>query len=230
MLVQGQKPDFLGVLNMKQTDFDQFNQIISAVGELYGKPVGEFAISLWWNALSGCDLKAVKEALSRHVRNPDNGQFMPKPADVVRMMQGSTQDSALSAWAKVDRALRQIGPYETVVFDDPLIHVVLHEMGGWVGLGTKTDDDWPFVAKEFENRYRGFKARGEVPQYPPRMIGISESHNGQKGFEIAQPMLIGNADKAKSVMLGGTTKPLLGMVRAQEHFSQPLQLIEAAAA
>jgi hypothetical protein len=62
------------------------------------------------------------------------------------------------------------------------------------------------------------------------MIGIAESHNGQKGFEIAQPMLIGNADKANNVMLGGTIKPLLGMVRAQDHFSHPLQLIEAAAA
>lgn len=211
---------------MKQADFDQFNQIISAVGELYSKPVGEFAISLWWNALSGYELKVVQEALSRHVRNPDNGQFMPKPADVVRMMQGSTQDSALSAWAKVDRTMRQIGPYETVVFDDPLIHVVLQEMGGWVALSTKVDDEWPFVAKEFENRYRGFKARGEVPQYPQMIMGIAEAYNGQKGFEITQPMLVGDANKAKSVMMAGTIRPALGMVRAQEHFQQPLQLIK----
>lgn len=198
---------------MNQSDFDNFCMVLTSVGELYGKPVGEFAISLWWGALKGYDLKAVQEALSRHVRNPDNGQFMPKPADVVKMMQGSTQDSALSAWAKVDRALRQIGPYQTVAFDDPLIHLVLHEMGGWIGLGNKNDDEWPFVAKEFENRYRGFKARGEVPAYPPKLIGISEAHNAKQGFETTPPMLIGDAVKAQQVMLGGTDKPLLGMTR-----------------
>ena len=196
---------------MKQADFDDFNLVISAVGELYGKPVGEFAISLWWGALKDYDLKAVQEALSRHVRNPDSGQFMPKPADVVKMMQGSTQDSALSAWAKVDKAVRHVGPYKSVAFDDPLIHVVLHEMGGWTALGQKTDDEWPFVAREFETRYRGFKARGEIPPYPPKLVGISDAHNENEGFKQTQPMLIGDANKAIQVMQKGTDRPLLGI-------------------
>lgn len=198
---------------MKQADFDDFCMVLTSVGELYGKPVGEFAISLWWGALKDYDLLAVQEALSRHVRNPDSGQFMPKPADVVRMMQGSTQDSALSAWAKVDKAVRHVGPYKSVVFDDPLIHVVLHDMGGWTALGQKTDDEWPFVAKEFENRYRGFKARGEIPQYPPQMIGISDAHNSLGGFKQDQPMLIGDQSKAIQVMQKGTDRPLLGITR-----------------
>jgi len=198
---------------LKQADFDDFCMVLTSVGELYGKPVGEFAISLWWGALKDYDLLAVQEALSRHVRNPDSGQFMPKPADVVRMMQGSTQDSALSAWAKVDKAVRHVGPYKSVVFDDPLIHVVLHDMGGWTALGQKTDDEWPFVAKEFENRYRGFKARGEIPQYPPQMIGISDAHNSLGGFKQDQPMLIGDQSKAIQVMQKGTDRPLLGITR-----------------
>lgn len=215
---------------MKQADFDNFCMVLTSVGELYGKPVGELAITLWWGALKDYDLKAVQEALSRHVRNPDSGQFMPKPADVVRMMQGSTQDSALSAWAKVDKAVRHVGPYKSVVFDDPLIHVVLHEMGGWTALGQKSDDEWPFVAKEFENRYRGFKARGDVPQYPPKLIGISEAHNAKEGFSFAQPMLIGNAEQAKLVMQGGTDRPLLGITTMEADGSFPrLIKLEAAA-
>lgn len=196
---------------MKQVDFDDLCMVLTSVGELYGKPVGEFAISLWWGALKDYDLKSVQEALSRHVRNPDSGQFMPKPADVVRMMQGSTQDLALSAWAKVDKAVRHVGPYKSVAFDDPLIHVVLHEMGGWTALGHKTDDDWPFVAREFENRYRGFKARGEIPPYPPKLVGISDAHNENEGFKQAQPMLIGDVNKAMQVMQKGTDRPLLGI-------------------
>jgi len=84
---------------------------------------------------------------------------MPKVADVIKMLQGSTQDSALTAWAKVDKAVRSIGTQMSVAFDDPLIHKVIQDMGGWLGLGQRQEAEWPFVAKEFETRYRGFKAR-----------------------------------------------------------------------
>lgn len=31
----------------------------------------------------------------------------------------------------------------------------------------------PFVAKEFENRYGGFKSRDEHPEYPAMLIGLA---------------------------------------------------------
>ena len=51
-------------------------------------------------------------------------------ADILRMMQGTSLDSALSAWAKVDKAVRRVGTYETIVFDDEIIHRVIHDMSG----------------------------------------------------------------------------------------------------
>lgn len=201
---------------MKQKDFDSFSQMVSAIGDLYGKVMSEWSIGIWWGALQHFDLAAVREALNRHVRNPDSGQFMPKPADVVRMIQGTTADAALHAWAKVDKAARQVGPYRSVVFDDPIIHRVLHDMGGWVGLGTKNEDEWPFVGKEFENRYRGYRARNEVPEYPPVLTGIAGMHNDQNGFRSEPPTLIGNPEQAKLVLTGGTTQPLIGMQQAEE--------------
>lgn len=213
---------------MKQADFDGFADILQVVSEQYGKKLSDGAIALYWQGLHDFELSAVREALGRHLRNTDTGQFMPKIADIIRMLQGSTQDSALTAWAKVDKALRTVGPYETVVFDDPLVHVVLHDMGGWVGLGTKTEDEWPFVAKEFENRYRGFKARGEVPHYPPKLIGIAEAHNAQQGQKVAEPILIGDASKAKKVMTAGTDRPLLGITRLKTDEAK-LHLVDNAA-
>jgi hypothetical protein len=70
------------------------------------------------------------------------------------------------------------------------------------------------VAKEFETRYRGFKARSERVDYPAKLIGIFEAHNAKEGFEVAQPMLIGDTTKAQHVLLGGTSgSKLLGMTR-----------------
>lgn len=213
---------------MQQPDFDSFVDILQVVGEQYGKKLSDGLIALYWQGLKDYDFAAVSDALGRHLRNPDNGMFMPKIADIVKMLQGSTQDSALIAWAKVDKAVRQVGTYMDVVFDDPLIHRVIHDMGGWIALGTKAEDEWPFIAKEFENRYRGFKARGEIPEYPSHLIGVAGAHNVKEGFASSPPVLIGNKQAAQSVLAGGTNKPLIGFTQMQ--IAEPIRLEERKAA
>lgn len=195
---------------MQTSEFKNFHDGIVGVMSFYGKDVSQFALDVWWNALRQYDLPAINEAFGKHISNPDAGQFPPKPADIIRMLQGSTQDAALVAWAKVDKAVRHVGSYQDVVFDDPLIHRVIFDMGGWIALGTKTESDWPFVAKEFENRYRGFRSRNERPEYPAQLIGIAGAQNAKEGFAIPAPVLIGNPDMARKVMHGGTEKPLIG--------------------
>jgi len=205
---------------MKHEDKPAFAAMMASLGEYYGRDVSDGLIGMYWQGLRHYDLAAVRDALNRHVANPDSGQFMPKIADIAKMLGGTTQDAALRAWAKVDQAVRHLGTYRDVVFDDPLIHRVLHDMGGWVALGTKTEDEWPFVAKEFENRYRGFKARGETPDYPPMLVGICGMQNRQNGYQADPPTLIGNPTAAQAVLRGGVDKPLIGFTAAgQVHLS-----------
>ena len=215
---------------MQQRDFDGFVDIMQVVAEQYGKTLSDGVLALYWQGLQGFEFSAVKEALARHLRNPDSGMFMPKIADIVKMLSGSTQDSALRAWSKVDKAVRQVGCYKSVVFDDPIIHRVLHDMGGWVFLSTKTDEEWPFVAREFENRYRGFVAIGTIPEYPKALVGIIEAHNAKGNFKVEPPILIGNPDAASQVMLGGSTSQLLTFTKASDFLeAKPLQLVKEAA-
>jgi len=190
---------------MKPNDFESFSEMLSAVGGLYSKEISEMTMSLYFNALKEYDLAAVRLAFDRYVKNPDTGQFMPKPADLIRMMQGTSLDASMEAWAKVDKAIRQIGTYESVVFDDPLIHRAIADIGGWVKLGTKTEGDWPCVARDFQNLYKGYAHRNDTPEYDPVMLGITDLHNGSEGYGRQEPKLIGNAHAAQQVMLGGTS-------------------------
>lgn len=201
---------------MQQNEYDKFADMLEAVSEYHGRKLTEGVIAIYWQGLRDLDLAAVRHALTAHVQNPDSGQFMPKIADVRRMLGGTTQDSALRAWAKVDRAIRGVGPYASVAFDDALIHRVLHDMGGWVGLGTKTEDEWPFVAREFENRYRGYAMRNDRPEYPPVLIGIADADNARRGFRVSAPRLIGDAAQAQAVIEGGTERQLIGFGVAGE--------------
>lgn len=206
---------------MKIQDKPAFAEAMTALADYYAREMSRAVIDMYWQGLQHYDLPAIGEALNRHMQNPDSGQFMPKIADIARMLGGTTQDAALVAWAKVDQAVRRVGQYADVVFDDALIHRVLHDMGGWLALGTKTEDEWPFVAKEFENRYRGFRMRSERPEYPRVLIGIAGAHNRKlQGFsasELQPPVLIGDPLRAQAVMQAGTDKPLIGFQSAGQN-------------
>jgi hypothetical protein len=212
---------------MQPSENENFIALIGDVYAFYRQDFSRFAAGVWLQAMQPFDFKAVADALNKHCVNPDNGQFMPKPADIVKMLQGSTQDSGLVAWSKVDAAIRMRGTYVSVVFDDPIIHRVILDMGGWVQIGGKNESDMPFLKNEFVNRYRGYKMRNETPPYPPVLVGIAEAQNCKNGFESAQPVLIGNPARAKQVLLGGTTQPLIGFEQMDAKEAAVLHLEDA---
>lgn len=205
---------------MQDIDKTRFATLLTGIADYYGKELSNGVISLYWQGLRQYDLPAVEKALWEHTQNPDNGQFMPKIADVVRCLQGRTQDQAALAWSKVDSAVRRIGTYSDVVFDDPVIHRVIADMGGWIKLGAETDKEWPFVANQFQTRYRGYRMRGEVPEYQPVLTGIANAHNQKEGFRSQPPMLIGDEQRAKQVMLAGTNEQLIQMRLAGDSITE----------
>lgn len=201
---------------MQPSDKKRFLTTLTGIADYYAKDLATSTLALYWEGLRQYDIEAVEKAFWAHTQNPDTGQWMPKIADVTKMLQGRTTDQAALAWSKVDAAVRRVGNYQDVVFDDPLIHRTLADMGGWLQLSGKTDDEWPFVARDFENRYRGYRMRGEVPEYPPVLIGLANAHNGKEGLRTQPPILIGDQSRAAAVMAGGSTVPLIEMRSAGE--------------
>ena len=204
---------------MQPTDGTPFRALLAGVFAFYGKDLSDFAIGVWWEAMKPYDLGAVRDAMNRHAVNPDNGQFLPKPADVVKLIGGGTQDAALVAWAKVTNALRVVGRYKSVAFDDPLIHAVVSDMGGWIPLGDVKEDELPFRGKEFENRYRGYRLRSAVPPYPAKLLGIMDRENASRGFMPSEPVLIGDPGKARTVLQGGGS----GALQITQHVERALE-------
>lgn len=188
---------------MEERDLEEFSAVLGDVYALYGKECSRGVARLWWEALRGYTVREVRGALSAHITNADNGQFIPKPADVRRMLEGASDTRALQAWTKVDQAVRRVGPWESIIFDDSLIHAVLADMGGWTTLCQVTDEEWPFKRNEFAKRYQGYVTRS--PQiYPRRLVGHFEHENGKNGHEITPPLLAGDPMKALTVYQRGS--------------------------
>lgn len=183
---------------MQLAERKHFAECLMGLGVLYGKPVNAFLIEIYWQACARFDFSAVQQALQAHVNNPDQGQFMPKPADIVRYLEGGSHTQALQAWSKVMQAMNSAGCYASVVFDDPRIHAVITEMGGWIALCKTKVDEQPFKAREFEKRYAAYVLHSPE-NYPRHLVGMIELQNSAQGYPVGTPLFIGDHAKALAV-------------------------------
>lgn len=209
---------------MKASDRKRFSACLLGCAEAYGKGVSEFALEIWWQALREIEIESIELAFLRHLRSPDVGQFFPKPADIIRMVEGTSLDASMLAWTKIDFALRTIGPYQSICFDDALIHRVVADMGGWIEFAKKTESEWPFVGNEFRARYKGYRMRGETPEYPRHLLGLDEAENTRRGFAPGALVYVGDIDAAQAVHDGGRDLPAIGVRRIAAALPAPKAL------
>lgn len=175
---------------MHANDRIAFHQLLTSIGALYQQSLHEGVIAIWWRVLSHIEFQSVRQALNAHVVHPDKGQFMPKPADVIEHLEGSTESQALKAWSLVAKAMREVGGYSSVIFPDARIHAVIRDMGGWIALCQSKLVDLPFRAREFEKRYQAM-VRHPPADCPHQLTGFLEQQNRLDGYLPPEPIRIG---------------------------------------
>lgn len=191
---------------MKDSDVDNFTTLLNETGKLFKYDITPMTIEIYWNCLERFDFAELHRALMHFIQGADQGKFMPKPAEIVRLIEGDSQSNSQAAWTSVDKAVRSVGPYQSVVFDDPVTMRVIQDMGGWIQLCNHCDEDYTFRANEFNKRYQSFSIR-QLDQYPNKLIGITESSNGRTGHESFKqpPVMVGNRDKCLAIYHRGKT-------------------------
>lgn len=189
---------------MQESDKAKFSTLVTEVLAFYRQDVSRFAMTVWWEACKGFDFEQVSKAFNAHAVDPERGQFPPKPADVVKALHGTKTDRARVAWGKAFDAMQRVGAYQSVAFDDPVIHAVIEDLGGWTKLCRSDLNDLSYLEHRFCEAYRAYSGRADLV-YPARLIGEFEAINRHEGRRVAPPVLIGNPERAAEVMrLGGT--------------------------
>jgi len=212
---------------MNQSDKSSFAGLLSDAMAFYGRNVSDFALGVWWEACERFSFEQVSKALTAHAMDPEHGQFPPKPADIVRVLQGTRSDRALVAWGKVLDAMQRVGAYQSVVFDDGLIHIVVEDLGGWPAICQGEMENLPHVERRFCESYRAYAARGDQT-FPALLPGVHQLQNGIAGKRQAPPMLIGNPDRAAEVLRLGSTGPKTQMTPALAHVTDLKRIGSAA--
>lgn len=188
---------------MNESDRAELGTLLTQALAFYGQTLSPFALGVWWQACHGFDIAQVRKALTAHALDPDRGQFAPKPADLVRQLRGTQSDRGLIAWGKVMDAIKRVGAYQSVVFDDGAIHAAIVDIGGWPAVCRSREDELPFLQKRFCDLHRSYSGRPDFA-YPARLSGDHEAQNALNGQRTSPPMYVGDPDKARSVAALGT--------------------------
>jgi len=191
---------------MNDQDKRSFHTLLKDVHSFYRQDLTDFAARVWWEAMHAFSFEQVSKGFSAHAADPKAGSFLPKPADLVRILQGTHEDRSLLAWGKTLEAMQRVGAYTSVVFDDPAIHAAIVDMGGWAKLCRSEHDELQFVQKRFTELHAAYTRRGSF-DYPRKLTGVCEIENSARGHRAQPPVLVGNQIAARQVLELGTDGP-----------------------
>lgn len=216
---------------MKTNDMPNFAALMATLGEIYHKPITAAQSEACWEGWKRYAWDDVQRGVMRHLLHPERCYFLPKPGDILRYLVDTPEIQALKAWSKIRAALGTVGGYDSVAFDDPLIHTVIQHMGGWIQLCRSKISEAPFLAREFQKRYRGYL--DVPPKYcPAYLCGSIENEYQQQGLNLPPLVQVSECEvRVISICYQNQqqrqqTQVLLAQV--QEKYDFNLQLIHAA--
>lgn len=201
---------------MQTSERQAFGRMLTDLHAYYGKDSSRFVLDVWWSTFENFSLEQVQSAINVHVKDPDAGRFMPKVADLVRVLSGTFTDRALIAWGKVYEAIGRVGAYRSVVFDDPAIHAVVEDLGGWVKLCRMPISEMGYVQHRFCETHRAYVGRGTFP-YPCVLGGdVDPAGYLMRGLQPPKPVLVGNPAQARRVLEQGSADGRLQLTLADQ--------------
>jgi len=110
-----------------------FSRHLIATFATYRSELSDIELELWIADIetSGIDWEQAVSALGLYRRTAGN-KFAPRISDIVEVCHGTADDAAETAWGRVQDAVRRVGKYTSVVFDDIKTMNAIELSGGWV--------------------------------------------------------------------------------------------------
>lgn len=183
---------------MNEGDKKRFQEAFNALSEYYQRDsLSKAALQIYFSALHMYEFDQVQWAVSKHVQNHENGQYYPKVADIVRIIEGGeiTSDQVLAA---------------ARLADTPMGILCRIHIGTW---DLKNQTDMFYLrqrAEECLHLMPEWKARALAGDYTDHEISIMIKH----GVNPCAPFSTGLPSPASA---GAITKRVFQIVQTDRH-------------
>jgi len=194
---------------MQSSDYEKFCEVMSLLSEVYKRELSQMTYKAYWEVLKDLDIDTFTKNATNHLKA---SKFFPTPSDLRNDI--DEKDLAIFAWEKLLKAIEVAGYYESVDFQDKVIHSVVDLMGGWKDISIRELTDWD--RKTFCEFYGTLSKKKTHPEY---LVGEHELHNNGRGFKefIKKPVLIECSYLGKKQLLGSGDRKLLKKHEGDEH-------------
>jgi hypothetical protein len=170
-----------------ETDAKEFTRLLETVGEFYDVTVSESRHVLYFKLLADFDLEIVRYAFEKYLKSDASKYGFPKPAHIRELIEGSQTEQEAHAWNTVNRAIRKIGPYESIIVQDLAVaDAICRVFGSWIECCNANREAtaylWDQRRKDFVTAYRIARKIERADRSPVLLSGIHEVQNRQSGF------------------------------------------------
>lgn len=171
-------------------NYEVFLKGMSALCAVFDREPTDVLLGAYYSVLKGLTAEEFEIAVG-NILTTCKFHKLPLPAEIIEAARGSNADRAVLALDKVEKAIREVGGYRTVMFDDPVIHAVIESMGGWVSICEMTSQEWKFARKDFLRLYEAF-SRTNFDTHPPQQLpGRHDTENNARGINHkTKPVII----------------------------------------
>jgi hypothetical protein len=183
---------------------EQFMPAFTGMCEVWDKKPSKELTDIYFQALGHLTPEQWSKAVSAVMLSHEYG--FPKPAHILSALGIGKDDDAQAMLAieKIKQAIRDHGHYQSVVFDDPIIHMLIdHHDNGWPGLCAMTIEEHKWLWKDWIKLYKAYMTH--PVSYSKRLIGAVEGQD--TGFELAPwqkaQMISYVGDKNKCLQIEG---------------------------
>jgi hypothetical protein len=165
---------------MKKEDQNRFREIMAGLGDYYKEKITKTLMTVFWEDFEDCNIDDFAKAVSSHRKDPDQGMFFPKTANLIKQLHGTGKQQARSiegkaelAWAEIIAHLKTWGPYQTYKSKDGVSLAAFHAVGGMSKLSTASNDDIVWIKKEFISMYETYE-NTPIENLPQNILGLAD--------------------------------------------------------
>jgi hypothetical protein len=150
-------------------------------------------MEIYWAAFKNWELEDFKKACNIVMQTRVVYASLPKIPEITQALYGKEEDRAALAYQLLVKAMRDIGPWHTVIFEDGAIGRAVQVLGGWEAVNEWSIDEWKFRRKDFESLYLANLRAGNTK--PVRLDGAFDRLNAIAGFKSFNPPVLITRDR-----------------------------------
>lgn len=156
-----------------------FLEGISIIEIVLGKNYSEKQLQLFQALLGDIPEESFISGINIMLRQREYST-LPLPADIRKYCLETREEDlevrVAQARIKLKKGIDCVGTYNSVVFDDPIIHLVVRDFGGWIKVGGLPYDEYEKLLKwDFPKLYRAYAGR-KNREIPVVLKGRSEGN------------------------------------------------------